>query len=77
VNVLVSFVMQHICEYMSNVKYLSLMMDTSKHKSLELVPVIVGNLHPRKEHKIKSLTSRMLEENQLMFIKVYNSWCFG
>jgi len=27
-------------------------MDTSKHKSLKMVSVIVGYLHPREEHKI-------------------------
>jgi hypothetical protein len=73
VNVPVPFVMLQICEYVSNVKYLSLMMDTSKHISLKQIPVIVRYLHPRKESKLKSLTSRILEENQLLFIKVYSS----
>jgi hypothetical protein len=41
VSVLVPFAMQQILEELETVKYISVMVDTSNHKSLKLVPVLV------------------------------------
>jgi hypothetical protein len=48
VNVLAPFAMHHICEDLRHAKYLSVMVDTSNHKSLKLVPVLVRYFVPEK-----------------------------
>jgi hypothetical protein len=53
VNVLLPFAMQQILEELEIVKYISFMMDTSNHKSLKLVPVLVRYFVPRKVFKLK------------------------
>jgi hypothetical protein len=48
VNVLAPFAMQQILEELESVKYLTVMVDTSDHKSLKLVPVPVRYFTPEK-----------------------------
>jgi hypothetical protein len=48
VNVLAPFAMQQILEELETVKCISVMVDTSNHKSLKLVPVLVQYFIPRK-----------------------------
>jgi uncharacterized membrane protein len=46
--VLAPFAMQQILEELETVKYISVMVDTSNHKGLKLVPVLVRYFVPRK-----------------------------
>jgi hypothetical protein len=45
---LVPFAVQQILEELEALKYISVMVDTSNHKSLKLVPVLVRYFIPRK-----------------------------
>jgi hypothetical protein len=60
--------MQQILEEMESVKYLTVMVDTSNHKNLKLVPVIVRYFTPEKRvqtkviefHNLKGETTHVL-----------------
>jgi hypothetical protein len=54
-NVLAPFVMQKILEELETVKYISVMVDTSNHESLKLVPVLVRYFIPRKGVQTKEI----------------------
>ena len=51
-NVLAPFSMQQMCEDLNNAKYLSFMMETSEHKSMKFVPVLIRHLTPKNEIQI-------------------------
>jgi hypothetical protein len=50
---LAPFAMQQILEELETVKYISVMVDTSNHKSLKLVPVVVRYFIQRKGFQTK------------------------
>jgi hypothetical protein len=68
VNALAPFAMQQILEELETVKYISVMVDTSNHKRLKLVPVLVPYFIRRKDvqtkvtefHKSKGKTADVL-----------------
>lgn len=53
VNVLVPFAMQQLCKELKEAKYMSVMVDTSNHKNVKLVPILVRYFTPNKGIQVK------------------------
>jgi hypothetical protein len=63
--------MQQILEELETVKYISVMVDTSSHKSLELVPVLVRYFIPKKGVQIKVTEFHNLKGETAIVLTTY------
>jgi hypothetical protein len=68
INVLAPYAMQQIFEELGSMKYLTVMLDTSKHRNMKLVPVLIRYFTPEKRvqtkvsefHNLKGETAHVL-----------------
>jgi hypothetical protein len=54
-NVIAPFAMEQVLEELKNTKFATLMVDTSNHKNLKLVPILIRYFNPQEGVQIKVL----------------------
>ncbi|XP_025410915.1 uncharacterized protein LOC112683919 [Sipha flava] len=80
VNVIAPFAIQQMLDELKSVKFLTIMVDTSNHKNLKLVPILIRYFNPQEGVKIKVLefmnlkgeTSNILSDYILNVLKKYS-----
>ncbi|XP_050063287.1 uncharacterized protein LOC126552619 [Aphis gossypii] len=78
-NVLAPFAMQQICKEIENINFATIMIDTSNHKNLQIVPILIryfdeDNLFDEFSHVEQIFKSR-IHEWQKNSAKVEVKWC--
>lgn len=74
-NVIAPFAIQQMLDELKSIKFLIIMVDTSNHKNLKLVPILIRYFNPQEGVKIKVLEFMNLKGETKYFIRLHNE-CF-